>query len=211
VTVAVISASVDWTPLETPMAQALPGGEVRFHAFTNLNLPPRPVALHPRMVAKVPKVFGWQMVPEADAYIWLDASLTFRHAGAVAWFLEQLGDADIAIFKHPFRKTVLEEAEYLRKQTPFSRRLMQRYLGEWIPEQMAAIAEGPDDRLFAAGAFIYRVSERFHQAMQIWWEHMTRYCINDQISLPFALWSRSISVHVINLNIFNNQQLRAAR
>jgi hypothetical protein len=208
VTVAVISASVDWKPIEAPMPQA--GVEMAFYPFTNENLPPRPCALHPRMVAKVPKVFGWQMVPQADAYVWLDASLTFRHEGVVAWFVEQLQEDDAALFTHPFRQTARQEADYLEQRMMRSHRLMVRYRYEWIDAQMRAIEGEPDDRLFAAGAFVYRSTTRWQTAMHAWWEHMTRYCINDQLSLPYVLATNAVPVRTISLNIFDNPHLRAA-
>jgi hypothetical protein len=64
-----------------------------FHRFTDANFPPRPLAMTSRLQAGIPKMFGWQLRPGHDVYIWIDASRGLLRDDSVAWFLEQLEPA----------------------------------------------------------------------------------------------------------------------
>ena len=45
-----------------------------FYKFTDENFPPRFNSMTPRLQARIVKMFGWQMVPPHDLYIWVDSS-----------------------------------------------------------------------------------------------------------------------------------------
>ena len=118
--VAILSANLGNfdTPID-PVKQDLPEGvEIAFHRFTDEDFPPI-TGLTPRFQYRIPKMFGWQMFPGYDIYIWLDASMSLQRSDSVKWLLDQLGEADVAFFKHPWRKTIKEEVnhieEYLKK------------------------------------------------------------------------------------------------
>lgn len=186
------------TPVD-PVEQKLPEDtHLRFHRFTDEDFPPI-ADLPPRFQYRIPKMFGWQLEPDYDIYIWLDGSFSFTHDYCVEWFLEQLGDADIALFRHPWRKTMQEEAdhieEYLRKEDKY---LTPRYRNGLHKEQLADIQSDKsyvDDVLFTSTAFIYRNTEPVHDAMRMWWLHTSRYYTVDQIALPYAV--RNLTVNMI--------------
>jgi len=187
-----------------PIAPMIPqsGVDVTHVPITDIELPPRPCAMTPRLLARYPKCFGWEMAPGFDVYLWLDACLTLAHGGAAAWWLEQLGNAEFVAFRHPFRRTVGDEAEFLREQVPNSRRLQQRYAGERLDAQMRAVVK-PELPLLAAGAFLYRPTFLVTSALSRWWEHNTRYHLNDQLSLAYVLWRLCVPCETIDLDIFH--------
>jgi len=204
--VAVISANLGGYDAHSPEPH-IPQNvlDVAYYHFTSEDLPPRK-ALSLRLQAKIPKMFGWQLCPNHDAYIWLDAPMSFSRPDSVEWFVEQVGNhADIALFRHPNRRTVIEEAAHLQvmldKGDPYT---VDKYAGEDIDGQLAAL--GPvDDCLFAAGAFCYRPTAAVQQAMREWWYHVSRFHVDDQLSLPHVL--RACRVAVIDENIYKGSRV----
>lgn len=189
------------TPVD-PVEQELPEDtHLRFHRFTYENFPPI-ADLPPRFQYRIPKMFGWQLVPGFDVYIWLDGSFSFTRADCVEWFLEQLGDADIALFKHPWRNSMFEEVkhveDYLEKGDKY---ITPRYKGGLHKEQLADIYSDEtyrDDKLFTSTAFIYRNTEPVHDMLRMWWLHTSRYFTVDQIALPYV--ARNLRVQIIEEN-----------
>lgn len=167
-----------------------------FHLFTDDNYPPRKGAMTPRLQARIVKMFSWQFVPDYNYYLWVDSSCTLGHPDSVKWFLEQLGDSDVAVFKHPNRETVGEEAGYLKYRLsidcPY---ITPRYKGEDIDGQLTEVDSGQE--LYATTAFIYRNNTRMRHALKDWWYHTSRYHSIDQLSLPFVLFENDCVTKVI--------------
>lgn len=175
--------------------------------LTDENFPPRPLAMTSRLQCAIPKMFGWQLFPGYDIYIWIDASMR-PEPGAFMWLKEQLGHNEIALFKHPHRKTVKAEYEFIKAKMELrDKYLCSRYDREWLNEQAAVILGDPffaDERLYASTAFIYRNIEKVHRMMKDWWHHKTRYLLHDQLALPYVVWHHRLFVSEIKENIYKN-------
>ena len=193
-----------------PVDQALPEGidQVDYHCFTDSDFPPI-TGLTPRLQYRIPKCFGWQMHPGFDYYIWMDGAMTFTKEDSAKWFIEQLGNADFAVFKHPYRKTIKEESdhieEHLQAGKPY---ITSRYKNGLHKEQLADIqldSEYIDDHLYASTAFIYKDSEEVRDAMRLWWLHQSRYYTCDQLAFTYSL--RNLAVKVIDKNPFKCEYL----
>ena len=190
------------------------GLEVDYVAFTDADLPSRSRAMTPRLRARIPKMFGWDLRPGYDAYLWHDASLQLSKPDSVRWFLDQLGVATIAVFKHPWRSSAAEEADFLRmKLAKGSRYIHARYAGEDLDGQMRAITQPWywDDKLYASGAFCYRPGSRIENAMKEWWYHTSRFHVIDQLAFPFALRFGGCEVRVIDEDIYHASHLAWTR
>src|SRR3989344_702108 len=86
-----------------------------YFMFTDENFPPRFNSLTPRLQAKIPKFFGWQLAPGYDYYVWLDGSFTITHPDTIKWLLQNCEGVDFAVFKHDKRQTIAEEAARVKK------------------------------------------------------------------------------------------------
>lgn len=163
------------------------------HVLTDEVFLPRSKAMTPRMQARIVKMFMPDFAPDYDYYIWVDSSMKITSPKFVQWMLEQLGDEDIAVFKHPDRNTVQEEADYLKHRLaikcPY---ITPRYENELIDEQLDVV--NPAAELYASTAFIYRSNNFTEDAMKEWWHHTSRYHIIDQLSLPHALLRCQVKV-----------------
>jgi hypothetical protein len=202
--VCVISANLGGYDVPHPwVEQSLPEGvELEIHRLTDENFPPRHKAMTSRLQCGIPKMFGWEMFPGADVYLWVDASCALLHPSSVAWFLEQLGNAEIVLFKHPDRRNVWEEFQFIRKKMyEGNKYLCSRYEGELIGNQCEIICSDDtyrDDQLFASTAFAYRPTEDVKNVMWDWWGMKSRYCLHDQLALPYVLRGFGVKVNVIN-------------
>lgn len=213
--VCVISANLgaydrpnDWPDLIAP-----DGVTVDVHRFTDANFPPRPLAMTSRLQCGLVKWFGPHYVRMPgdtnntlyDVYIWVDASCAPTPI-FVSWWLEHLGNATMAVFAHPERKTVRDEYEFMkaRMARPGEAYLNSRYKGEWLDEEYAAC--DPDAPLVASTSFAYRWG--YHNdngnsgtqmsVMRFVWEHKTRFHLHDQLAFSTALHRFKPYHHRIN-------------
>jgi hypothetical protein len=162
---------------------------VDFISLTDENFPLRHCSFTPRMQARIPKCFAWQMFPDYEYYIWIDSSMTMIDPDAVKWLLEKLGDADFAFFKHPDRDTLQEECDFIKKKLlEKNYYLTPRYKNEWFDEFMDSLDKDyVDDLLIADTYFIFRNTPKVQEMMKDWWYYISRYNSNDQLGLPYVL------------------------
>lgn len=176
-----------------PVYQDLPDGvdEILFHRFTDEDFP-QIADLPPRFQYRIPKMFGWQMLPGYDVYIWLDGGMSLQRADCVKWFLEQLGDADAAFFRHPWRGTVKEEVDHIeQKLVEGNKYISSRYKGGLHKEQYQEMLDmgTVDDVLYASTVFVYKATAATKYLLNLWWLFQSRYYTCDQVNLPHAIAS----------------------
>lgn len=217
--VAILSAVLgNFDTLVDPVEQQVPDiagekVEVFFHRFTDEDFPPI-ADLPPRFQYRIPKMFGFDMFPGHDIYIWLDGTFSFDRPDAVEYFLRQLWDKDMVVFKHPWRNTAQEETdhieEHLLKEKPY---ITARYKNGFHKEQMAEILKTPsyvDDELFTSTAFVYRNTSRVRAAFIEWWLQTSRFFTVDQIAMPYVLRKHGLQVTVIPDNQYKFKYLKIA-
>ena len=207
--IAVLTANVG--NFEKPVTYVPQTMEYHFYEFNDLNFPRRNCSMTPRLQARIPKMFGWQMAPGYDVYIWVDSSYSLQNKNSVKWFMDQLGDFDIALFKHPTRGTIKQEAEHihdqLEKGCPY---ITPRYENELLSEQLKAIYSDlnySDSLLFASTAFIYRNIEKVRNMLKEWWYHTSRFHSVDQLALPYVVWQYKLKVKMIETPRNNSSKI----
>ena len=140
---------------------------------------------HPRRAAKQIKILPHRYFPEATASLWLDGSLSLNYAPA--WLVEHaLGDADIALYPHPFRfETIYDEAQAVidcgLDDPTIVRAQVGRYRALGFPKT------GP---LYYGGILLRRHSPAMEEFNESWWKEIQDGSIRDQLSLPVLLWQR---------------------
>lgn len=172
--------------------------DYNYHCFDDNDFPPIE-GLSSRFQYRIPKLFGFEMHPGFDKYIWIDGSMSLQHEDSVQWFLDQLGDADLAFFKHPWRNTIKEEVdhieEHLRKGKEY---ITSRYKNGLHKEEYKMFLEDklPDNCLFASTAFIYKNNAAARTFLRSWWYLQSRYYSCDQIALTHAIVGNLISAPI---------------
>lgn len=195
--------------------QELPEGidQIEYWRCTDEDFPPRFNAMTPRLQARLVKMFGWQMKPGFDFYLWVDSSCRLPRADSAKWFMEQLGDKDMAVFRHNERKTVQEEADYLKERLELERTgkkkpyIIPRYENEDIDGQMKEVDGAA--QLYASTTFIYRNTTGVRVALKEWWVHTSRFHSIDQLSLSHAI--KGESYNVIDVDFLKCPYLEATR
>jgi hypothetical protein len=170
-----------------------------FHMFTDSNFPIRHNSMTPRLQARIPKMFSWQILPGYDYYLWIDASYSLQNPDSVKWFVEQCEGVDMAVLRHPMRNSIHEEADYIRNRLGRGcEYITPRYSGEFMDEQLKVIDDDDryvDNRLFASGFIIYRDSQRVRDMMTQWWYHTSRYTNCEQLSFPYVIYKSGCRVN----------------
>lgn len=191
-----------------PIAQDLPEGvtEVVFHRFTDEDFPPI-TGLTPRLQYRIPKMFGFDMFPGYDVYIWFDSSCSLRRADCVKWYLEQLGDDDMAFFRHPQgRATIKAEVDHIEDKLQNNHwYITPRYKGGLHKEFYNLISRDPDfkdEKLFASTAFIYKNNKASRKALRTWWFYQSRFFTCDQVALPYAIYRTGAKVKQMQEHLF---------
>lgn len=180
-----------------------------FICFTDQHLPARVGAwtiihertrtgVHPRMQAKRFKLLSHKIFPRgrlalryapfslrwrADLSIWIDASLQIKSSTFASDMRNKLGAGDWAMFIHPDRDCIYEEA--LASIT------MRKYQDLPILPQVEAYRSvvPPHGGLYACTVIVRRepLAERCKTVNQFWWDENVKWTYQDQLSLPFAL------------------------
>lgn len=167
--------------------------------FYNIPLSPR---LPPRLEAKIPKMFGWQLKPDYQYYLWLDGNIQLNQPDTLKYFTEQIQGYDIVVIRHHRRPNIRQEVRYLRKGLrEQSIYLVSRYKNELWKEQYDEICKDTDfvdDLLVIGGIFFYRNVPEVQKMMKEWWFHNSRYNIQDQISFPYVLKKSGIKYKVLD-------------
>ncbi len=175
--------------------------------FTDDNFPPRFTAMTPRLQAKIPKFFAWQMVPNYEYYMWIDGNFSLSHTDSIKYFYDHCQGYDIVVLKHPSRPDIRQEARYIRKGLKQKARyIVSRYENELLKEQMEEIVADKDfvdDMLVTGGVFMYKNTPKVRQMLKEWWYHVSRYIIEDQISFPYVLKKSGIKIN-IRPDVFND-------
>jgi hypothetical protein len=140
---------------------------------------PLPEIADPRLAAKWWKVRPDLACPDADVTIWLDGSMDVRVPDLAERCLDALGDADAIFVRHPERDDIYEEA---RASIGFA-----KYAGQPLESQVEAyrgVGHPEHWGLAHAGMLVRRNNERMRAFDEAWWTEITRWSLQDQLSLP---------------------------
>lgn len=197
---AVIQASLGG--IDSPVIHVSQSVPYNYHLFTDQNFPPRSKAMTPRLQAKIPKMFGWQLAPDYETYLWLDGNLQLSHPDSLKYYLDQLADNDIVVLRHPGRPNIRQEVRYTRKGiNQQSMYILSRYPGELLAELYDLIEKDKeyiDDLLVIGGIFLYRDTPKVREMLKEWFYYQTRYILQDQISFAYVLKKSGIKFKVLD-------------
>lgn len=144
-----------------------------------------------RRNAKIYKVLPHFFVPDYDYYIWID-STHYVAMEPIKIIDDLLSDSDIAVFKHPERNCVYEEAEFVKKINYDHHNLIDSVL-EFYRNQNYPRNSG----LYENPARIQRNTPEIQKMMFSWWEMICKYTSRDQITFPYVLNRYNIKPTII--------------
>ena len=172
-----------------------------FYTFTDENFRPRFKAMTPRLQAKIPKCFGWQLLSGYDYYVWLDGHGVLTSPDSIKLFYEKLAGHDIVVIKHRTHPTIAHEYRYTRKGIKQKAEyIIARYENEHIRElfdEIMADTEYKDDTMVLGGMFMYRNTPAVRDMLKNWWYYISRYAVQDQLSFAYVLKKSGIRVNLL--------------
>ena len=148
-----------------------------------------PSRMDPLMQAKVYKVLAHMMLPPGTEYsLWVDGSMEFSsglHPGRLAQ--ECLGDADLALFRHPSRSCLYDEALICSRRglddPAVMARQMNRYRAEGYPR---------NNGLAECSVILRRHTPAVARLNELWWEEINKGSRRDQLSFNYVCWKLGI-------------------
>jgi hypothetical protein len=158
------------------------------HEYVSFSLDPK---YKNRRDAKIYKICPHLFLPGYDYYIWMDATHTLE-ADPEELIEEYLKGSEIAVFQHPERDCVYEEAE-LVKQIGFDH-------ANLIEDQLDFYREmeyPEHNGLYELPARIQKNNGRTKQLGLMWWEQICMFSSRDQISFPFVCEQLNIKPNII--------------
>lgn len=151
----------------------------------------------PVMNAKIHKVLAHKYF-SSKFTIYLDGNV-FLQVEPSKLVAEMLRDADIALFKHPWRKCLYEEHGPAKQRVlPLFQPLMDEQVIHYRHQGMPA-----NFGLGECGMLIRRNNDITAEFNDRWWAEICRYTNRDQMSFPYVLWKMKdrIKVNFIEGNV----------
>ena len=153
----------------------------------------------PRLAAKRAKMMPW-LYTDCDAAVWLDASFEVLGSGFAGFARAALDQDDFVVWQHPEgRVDITDEAQVSMT--------LKKYQGSRVKEQAAFYkAQGFPENwgLFAAGTIGWRFTPTVKRFGSLWLRECHDWSIQDQVSLPYLLWSEGMKFGIWQANEYQN-------
>lgn len=142
-----------------------------------------------RLNAKIAKCVPHLFMPESDWWLWVDGNLTLKD-GALKKLQDLMGDAEVLVFENPYRETVGEEMEEIKR----------------LKLDQAEIIDGlkydKKGKLPACYLILRRNTENVRRMNERWWAEICVGSQRDQVSFPTAY---PTAKYLPKTNPFNNE------
>jgi len=144
-----------------------------------------------RRNAKIYKILPHLFLPEYDYYIWIDST----HYVAInphQMIEEFLSNSDIALFEHPERNCVYDEAKLIKEINFDHEELVNAQI-----EFYEHVGYPKNNGLYELPCRIQKNTFKIQECMLSWWEMICMYSSRDQLSLPYVLRKHNIVPSII--------------
>ncbi len=141
--------------------------------------------------AKYLKMFPYEFFPNYDFSIWIDGNVKLvADTYPLAVMAE---DAAIATYENPIHDCIYTEKNYMIFHKRVSPGLIEKQINDYKKDGF------PEHFGMRELSIIYRkhTDQECYEIMKEWWEHVNKYTMRDQISLPFLLWKHGKNINYI--------------
>jgi hypothetical protein len=144
---------------------------------------------NPSLANRRIKILPHKYIPDYQISVYIDGNILIR--GEITPLIKKyLSSADMAVYPHPKRKRVQEEAEACVRANKANQ-------GAINAQMEAYKSEGfPDSQQLSENRILFRRHnvEDIITTMEDWWVEVSTRVPRDQLSLMFVLWKNNISV-----------------
>jgi hypothetical protein len=155
--------------------------------------------LHPRMAAKIPKCLP-QQYAHSDVVIWLDASAVIHRPDFVSMCVATVADGDVAMWTHPQRDDIVDEAEVSSWMT--------KYGNQPVKAQAAHYTAHGHPRysgLWATGCMVWGHTP--NGVGRDWLAEQTLWTYQDQLSWPLIARRYALDIRPLPGGLWDRQWL----
>lgn len=166
-----------------------------------------------RMWAKWYKLHPHKLFPSSlcqnyyDYTIWVDGSAEINSPNFSELVVNSIKSCDRACYKHPVRDCIYEECVESVK--------MLKYKSQPLKDQVdfyKSCGYPVRNGLMACGVIGRRSSSKQNIVIdEKWWLEINKWSIQDQLSLPYILWSENASCDIIPGELYNNDYVKFMR
>jgi hypothetical protein len=161
----------------------------------------QPKYAHPRLSAKYYKVLSHVVLSEYDEVLWIDGSFEVHDPRFAFESFEYLEHASIALFLHPDRGCIYDEARVSQLMTKYRDQKIEGQVAHYWNEGFPAKAG-----LFAAGIIARRNADpKIRDFNEAWMEQNEKWTYQDQLSLPYVLWKLGIEPSIFRQYLWNSR------
>jgi hypothetical protein len=160
----------------------------------------------PVMNAKIYKILSHKFISSKYS-MWVDGNI--YPLSDSRKYIELLEDADILVFKHPYRKCIYEEAAAAKRrvqnfQRPIIDEQINQYRKNGMPENFG---------LAECNMIIRKNSLEVEEFNTFWWAEICKYSHRDQLSFPYVWWKMQdkIKIKFVEGNIRNCDDFKYVR
>lgn len=143
-------------------------------------------------------------IPKILAHLFVDTEYSIYHDGCLQLAAspsklieENLTGADLALYRHPCRKSIYEEMNCCERfnigNGPEMREQVERYR-----------SHGVGEGLWAGGVILRHHTEMLRAFNEGWWREYLSGCSRDQFSLVFTIRSIGLAVNTIDADIIQD-------
>jgi hypothetical protein len=148
-----------------------------------------------RRNSRVPKILSHQF-SDTEYSIWLDGNIALR-VDPVRLVEMWLGDHDFAVFRHPTRNCIYEEAcdciRYGADDPEVIGRQVRKY---------ASNGYAKDSGLAEANVIVRRHSNHVIEFNNAWWAEYCLHCVRDQLSFMYVAKKIGLRINWITPSVF---------
>jgi hypothetical protein len=144
-----------------------------------------------RRNAKYYKIMPHKVLPNYKFWIWVDVSHSVIENPHVI-INDYLKECDIGVFKHNQRGCLYEEAKILQELNYDHPHLVnnqvKKYTSDGFPNNYG---------LYELPVSIRRNTSAIREFNELWWEEIQNYSSRDQLSFPWCVWKKKISLKIL--------------
>ena len=198
--IAILTASVGANPLNDPPIW----DGVDYHAFVDKKLLGHPVwkthecvqfssdpIYSNRRNAKIYKILPHLILPNYDYYFWTDSTHIVEE-NPYKIIDEYLKNNDIAVFNHPHRNCIYNEAKFI---------IDIKYDHENLVESQMEFYQDmnypKNNGLYELSSRVQRNTPEIQRMSLMWWEQICMFSSRDQLSFPFCLHKCGITPTIL--------------
>lgn len=198
-TIAVISASIG--DFDTPKLFPEQDIECDYYYFTET-----PTPFHSsdsRLKAKYFKMLAHEIMPH-DILVWVDGNVQIKTSSFIREFINEMGNADVCLAKHPFRDSVYNEADFIASEIDKGNKyFLQRYSKESILQEVGSMRKDIKG-LYWCGLFARRNNTKVNAAFCDWFLENVLWTNFDQNNFVKIVYKHNLKINTIDWGEFYN-------